>query len=177
MSKISIEQIEGIEGSTRLGKYAAAGSTSVQLRVVPESIVGRWVVIDAFTTECEIRKVTSSKDRDVSFSGGLSYAHDVPDICMIASRPVANVMMFGATGDGTTDDTAAIQAAIATIAAIGAGTVYFPAGTYIISGPLTIYSFVEYIGEGRGATRIELADSADCDMFVTNNFLDFSVIS
>jgi hypothetical protein len=39
---------------------------------------------------------------------------------------VTNVLDFGATGDGVTDDRAAIQAAIDYVAAQGGGTVYFP---------------------------------------------------
>jgi hypothetical protein len=38
---------------------------------------------------------------------------------------------YNATGNGTTDDTAAIQSAIAAAQAAGGGTVYFPAGTYL----------------------------------------------
>jgi hypothetical protein len=51
-----------------------------------------------------------------------------------------SVMDFGAVGDGTTDDTTAIQNAINT-ATIGTNgqTIYFPKGTYLVSG-LTITS-------------------------------------
>lgn len=45
--------------------------------------------------------------------------------------PVYNVMKFGATGDGKTLDTAAINKTIDTAAAAGGGTVYFPAGNYL----------------------------------------------
>jgi hypothetical protein len=41
-----------------------------------------------------------------------------------------NVKSFGATGDGTTDDSAAINAAIDAATGVGGGTVYFPYGTY-----------------------------------------------
>jgi hypothetical protein len=44
---------------------------------------------------------------------------------------VYNVMAYGATGNGSTDDTAAIAAAQQ---AAGAGCVLFPAGTYQVSG-------------------------------------------
>ena len=48
-----------------------------------------------------------------------------------------NVKDFGAVGDGTTNDQAAIQAAI------DAGDhIYFPAGTYIVNIPLTSYGTV-----------------------------------
>lgn len=49
---------------------------------------------------------------------------------MIAEASV-NVKDFGATGDGTTDDRVAIQAAIDS--ATSGGVIYFPAGTYRIS--------------------------------------------
>jgi hypothetical protein len=45
---------------------------------------------------------------------------------------VANVRDFGATGDGVTNDTVAIQAAIDSLAATG-GTVFFPTGEYRIA--------------------------------------------
>lgn len=44
---------------------------------------------------------------------------------------------YGAKGDGTTDDTTAIQAALTAAAAVG-GTVLFPAGTYNISSRLSL---------------------------------------
>src|SRR5690242_12359425 len=43
---------------------------------------------------------------------------------------------FGAVGDGTTDDTAAVQAAI-NAAIVSGGTVYFPSATYRINSQLT----------------------------------------
>ena len=45
-----------------------------------------------------------------------------------------NVKAYGAKGDGVTDDTAAINAAINACSATGGGTVYLPPGIYIISG-------------------------------------------
>ncbi len=45
---------------------------------------------------------------------------------------VFDVRQYGAKGDGTTNDTAAVQAAIDAAVAKGGGTVYFPSGTYIV---------------------------------------------
>ena len=42
-----------------------------------------------------------------------------------------NVRNYGATGDGKTLDTQAINRAIEAVAAIGGGTIVFPAGTYV----------------------------------------------
>ena len=44
-----------------------------------------------------------------------------------------SVMDFGAFGNGTTNDTAACQAAINAVASAGGGTVYFPPGTYLLN--------------------------------------------
>lgn len=52
---------------------------------------------------------------------------------MIAGAPV-NVQDFGAVGDGTTNDSAAIQAALNS----GASVIVFPTGTYLINTTLTL---------------------------------------
>lgn len=65
-----------------------------------------------------------------------------------------NVATYGATGDGATDDTAAIQAALAAVPATG-GLVYIPAGTYLISSSLTIPNKTHIHGAGMGATVLK----------------------
>lgn len=56
---------------------------------------------------------------------------------LTTGNPVINVMAYGATGDGSTDDTAALQAALDAVPSSG-GTVLLPAGTYIVSSTLVI---------------------------------------
>lgn len=59
------------------------------------------------------------------------------------ANDIVSVLDFGARGDGVTDDTAAIQAAINT-----GKSVYFPAGTYV-SGALTVSTASQVLfGEG-----------------------------
>jgi len=64
---------------------------------------------------------------------------------------------FGAKGDGTTDDTAAIQAAIDYVLAQGGGTVYFPAGDYHLPCTTSLdpgIGGIIFRGEGWDATRL-----------------------
>jgi hypothetical protein len=65
---------------------------------------------------------------------------------MITGAP-ANVKDFGAVGDGTTDDTAAIQAAITAVATSGQG-LYVPAGTYKITSAMTSTGHLNMFGDG-----------------------------
>ena len=72
-----------------------------------------------------------------------------------------SVKDFGAVGDGVTDDTVAIQAAIdsfgsgGVLATSNGGTLYFPKGLYAISAGLLIQQTgVRLIGEGIESTKI-----------------------
>lgn len=66
-----------------------------------------------------------------------------------------NVRDLGAMGDGTTDDTAAIQAAIGIAGAAGGGTVVFPAGTYRVTSPIVVSrNAVDLVGSSSSASAI-----------------------
>lgn len=71
-----------------------------------------------------------------------------------------NVKSYGAKGDGVTDDTAAINSAIANIISAGGGTLFFPRGTYIVTGGLT-ETTVTMKFEGVGATATKIQTSID----------------
>ena len=55
----------------------------------------------------------------------------------ISNLEIYNVKDYGAVGDGTTDDTAAIQAATAAANLTG-GIIYFPQGNYYMTQPIVI---------------------------------------
>jgi len=72
-------------------------------------------------------------------------------------RDVVSVKDFGAVGDGVTDDTAAIQAAI-DAAKVGVQpwsgnkTVYMPAGVYLVSASLALPDYMTLTGAGTFST-------------------------
>ena len=61
--------------------------------------------------------------------------------------PAANVLAYGAVGNGVSDDTAAFQRAIDEVGKAGGGVVYAPAGVYYFKGSLTIRTAVYLCGE------------------------------
>lgn len=82
---------------------------------------------------------------------------------------IFNVRDYGAKGDGSTLDTAAIQRALDAAYQAGGGVVYIPAGTYIVhsmsgkasDGALQIRSNVSLVGDGMGRSNLKVMDGED----------------
>lgn len=79
-----------------------------------------------------------------------------------------SVLDFGATGDGVTDDTDAIQNAIYQLFIRNTNeetrrTLYFPAGVYKVTDVITLPPFAHFIGDGADSTFIiNYNSSTDC---------------
>lgn len=74
----------------------------------------------------------------------------------------ADVRDFGAVGDGVADDTAAINRALYQLYCREANTqirrsLYFPAGTYLVSDTILIPTYAKLLGEGADCSIILLA--------------------
>ena len=89
--------------------------------------------------------------------GGLFHSYTVPHVFNVKSA------RFGAVGDGTTDDSTAIDAAIAAASASENGAtgaiVYFPKGEYIVNASVIVPSRVRLVGEGRRNSIIKAGGS------------------
>ncbi|HSX06649.1 MAG TPA: glycosyl hydrolase family 28-related protein [Candidatus Saccharimonadia bacterium] len=115
----------------------AGGSTSLSLGLVNQAVTAQY-----------------------ASASGIWYVHgdDLP-LSDLDSRYVRqntlvyNVKDYGAVGNGTTDDTTAIQSAL-NAAPIG-GVVYVPTGTYAISAPLVIPPMITL--QGTHGNRIQYA--------------------
>jgi hypothetical protein len=78
----------------------------------------------------------------------------------------ASVRDFGATGNGSTDDTAAINRALYQLYCRENNSqirrsLYFPAGTYKITETITIPTFAKLVGEGADCTIIYMDGAED----------------
>ena len=74
---------------------------------------------------------------------------------------IYSIKQYGALGDGIADDTAAIQATIDAVEAMGEGVVFIPAGTYLISSPLTFGSNIRIQGIGNSSILKNKAGRTD----------------
>lgn len=117
--------------------------------VIPARLVGDKVVIRRYTDAPSPFPVAS----DISFNqAGTIQTRTVQS----KLRDVVSVKDFGAVGDGVADDTTAIQAAIAT-----GKTVHVPAGTYKITGLLSLQDNQHIYGDGRGISKLTLGYNGD----------------
>lgn len=86
-------------------------------------------------------------------------------------REWVSVKDFGAKGDGTTDDTAAIQAAVTSLTSSG-GTLLFPAGNYKTTAPINWLPRVNLLGVGgHVGSRIVGAHSGNLFQYVNIDFV------
>lgn len=68
---------------------------------------------------------------------------------------------FNATGDGVTDDRAAVQLAIDTMSAAGGGELVFPPGHYLFGDTIFLRSFVRLVGSGRNTILENISTGGD----------------
>jgi hypothetical protein len=138
-----------------------------------------WVTSDGVTAMADVkaRAISTAKRAHRSYTdlitayraGGYSGKVDtitraalgravngLADLLMTLNPPPTDLLdatAYGAKGDGVTDDTAALRAALTAAAAAGSG-VYVPAGTYKI-GTLTIPDGVTLTGQGHDASWLQ----------------------
>ncbi|MFL6601838.1 MAG: glycosyl hydrolase family 28-related protein [Steroidobacteraceae bacterium] len=85
-----------------------------------------------------------------------------------------DVKAYGAVGNGTTDDTAAIQAAVNAARSLGL-TLYFPAGTYKTTSSISVSGYIHMLGDVVLSSIISFTQSNQSH-FVWTGDMDYSLI-
>ncbi len=98
---------------------------------------GQESIIRVSTTECNI-------GNQVSITNDTCEINELTITGWINSGSTINIKAFGATGDGSTDDTVAIQNAINALTSCS--SLYFPAGEYLITNTLNL-KWGDYYGD------------------------------
>lgn len=97
---------------------------------------------------------------------------DIRTVLQRDPQVVFNVKAFGATGGGSVDDSAAINAAIAaaavTVNGVYGGIVYLPKGTYRIGTPLVIPNGVGLRGDNPANTIIRASNAFNSTALIRN---------
>ena len=82
---------------------------------------------------------------------------------------IVSVKQFGAKGDGTTDDSGTLQAALTALNNTTLTDLYFPAGSYRTTTQLSIANKkFKLIGAGRQITKIQAEQLSGVSLFVSN---------
>ena len=133
------------------GTKYAVDAVSVAQPTAPSNSVYLMKVVTsggAITAVTDLRTLTPIPSGSLSASTvtatGTTTARSFAD----RFAEVFNVKDFGAVGNGVANDTTAVNAAITAAAAVGGGTVFFPAGTYYTPTGFIMSNYVRYTGAG-----------------------------
>lgn len=132
------------------------GPASYKFKLTTSTDVELWTVDNVQTDYADALS-------DLAASGGSSLvgflqsaAGAVATTVQSKLREFVSVKDFGAKGDGVTDDTAAIQAAIDAVYSSSpqGGTLYFPKGTYKVTTSIYQKPRVSFLGDGSRQSTI-----------------------
>lgn len=125
--------------------------------------------IELLTTRSDVISLADTytyKDSQIGFSAQTGTSANTPVTRTLQDKfdDFANVRDFGAVGDGTTDDTAAINRALYELFAREQITrvrraLYFPAGEYLVTDEIQVPTYAKLVGEGPDSTIIKSTNS------------------
>ncbi len=162
---------------------ASATTATASITIAGGATTGASTV--TMTTGTEVASLTSG----FTVTGaGTNVTYTTSDYVYPSNIGFFNVKSspYNATGNGTTDDSAAIQAAFTAAMNTGyngnrGGTVYFPCGTYLVSQQFlwlqgsTWKAFERWIGQNRDCVTLKIQNSvswgtnAGCKLKISNN--------
>lgn len=152
----------------------STSTTKGYIRLQHETDPTKWVVL-AVTSATEESGYWNIGVTPVGVSGAAPFADADPMVVLFSPNGdkgttgdagddayewFINVLDHGATGDGVTDDTAAIQAAWAEAALGPIKTVFFPPGTYLVHGVASAYNGFDYAVNYDGEELTVFGDNA-----------------
>jgi hypothetical protein len=130
-------------------------------------VIGNTEILTQFSDITALSNYTY-KDIAVGYAAQTGPTSSDPIVRTVQAKldDFADVRDFGAVGDGSADDTEAINRALYQLYCVETNTqirrsLYFPAGTYRITESLIIPTYAKLVGEGADCTIIQLDTSSD----------------
>lgn len=161
-------------GNFTLANDITATESEVTVNATPNTFgLDQYIVIDPYTSQAEVRRITSIDGMNLGFNTGLLFNHSSGDAVMFnGGDGIINARWFGARGDGITDDAEALQIALEAAKESDSRKLYIPAGTYRWENyqtqkydgywnGLTLegqYPYLEVFGDGMGKTVLYIHD-------------------
>ncbi len=115
------------------------------------------VYVDGYYTASDGGEGMFVQSSDVCVDNGGTIIVDAASHCFYRGTQgqINSVKWFGAKGDGSTNDTARVQAAV------DVGPTFFPAGTYLLGSAVTLASNAWLSGEGKNSLIKTTASNTD----------------
>ncbi|MFE9865860.1 glycosyl hydrolase family 28-related protein [Streptomyces sp. NPDC005506] len=174
-----VTSIDGMTGTVSLvGKYAPLDEDGkIPIENIPPitggvtSVNGASGIVSLGASDVGALPLTGG-----TMQGPLNLSEDPTDPPQAATKAYVDnvsrrfdVLTYGATADGTTNDAAAFQTAIDAASAAGGGVVLVPQGIYKIATPLVMKTRVTLQGVGKGVSVLS-APANDLITFTANAF-------
>ena len=146
---------DGTEHEAKASSFATNMWSEFFIQLDKPAFSGKYNGFDFYITFTgpeliRINKITMRTDRTMfSNTPTLIDSSYLSDEYVVADT---NVLFYGAAGDGVTDDTNSLKAAIADVQKRGGGTVFLPEGKYLLTSTVNIPNGVSLVGELKSGT-------------------------
>lgn len=147
-----ILQLQGNPDAVTIGAAAQVDDNDLVVSSIPTNMSktgGTWAIIEPFTANCEIRRITGVTGSSLNFDRPMKIAHDLDKPVMFSGDPEWIITLFGAAGGGTVDDTPAFNAAKSDLP-VGGGVIKIPRGVWAINGVMNVQG-MRVFGEAKSS--------------------------
>ena len=167
------DDTDPVKGAAIVGRSAQFVSSIAGLRLLDKTAASKNAFVTGYSSAGDggggVYWMDSSDTTSADNGGTVIVAADGGRWKLAIQTPYVSVKQFGATGDGATDDSAAINACVAYCQTVG-GKVFLPRGSYLCFSAIVVnessltsesdLTRVSLEGEGSGNTQILCANAS-----------------
>jgi len=156
MSDVKISGLPSSTGVDPASDFIPIVHNGTTQKITPNELISG----SGFVTDTELAATTGA-----TLVGFKQTGSTVARTVDVKLKETVSVKDFGAIGDGVTDDTAAIQAAINSTTS---KEIYFPSGIYICTSTLTVSNPITLVGESASSSILKFSGCNGIDITKSN---------